>query len=305
LTTAPQNTLPLRSRAFDDAAPATVSICTITCNHAAFITQCIEAFLDQICDFKVEIIIYDDASTDGTADIVRAYAEKHPTIIKPILSDRNMFSLGVNPYYGFVFPAARGEYIAICDGDDYWTDPAKLAKQVGYLNANPDVSLVYGPIVREIDGEMENDLRHGMQHDLTSEQLRTCPGINTLTSCFRNPGLEKPLAYIRHSPMGDITVWSILADRGNGHFQPEILPSVYRVTKGGMWSQKAESERFFLHIISYACVSSYHGSNGKTAAEKAILLKILRMILLRLGTLAVVGDLVKRLWSVTVRQFSQ
>jgi hypothetical protein len=233
---------------------------------------------------------------------VRAYAEKHPTIIKPILSDQNLYSCGLNPYYAFVFPAAKGKFIAMCDGDDYWVDPMKLEKQVSYLNEKPEVSLVYGMIVREIDGEMENDTRHGVQVNLSSDQLRLCPGINTLTACFRNFNLQKPPEFIRNSPMGDITLWTLVANQGEGHFLGDILPCVYRVTNKGIWSKKDDSERFFMHLISYACVAGHHGSQRQVVAEKAMLLKILRAVALKLGPTAAISDLVKRTGSILIKR---
>lgn len=117
-----------RDKTFDDTAPVVVSICTIAYNQHAFIKECLEGFLDQECDFRVEIDIYNDASTDGTSDIINTYAARYPKIIRTIMQDENQYSKGVNPYYAYVFPAARGAYIAIFDGDDYWSDPAKLTR---------------------------------------------------------------------------------------------------------------------------------------------------------------------------------
>ena len=82
--------------------------------------------------FPIEIIIHDDASTDGTAKIVKEYADKYPDLIVPILQTENQYSQGIKPSQNFVFPRARGKYIAFCEGDDYWTDPYKLQKQVDF-----------------------------------------------------------------------------------------------------------------------------------------------------------------------------
>ena len=81
----------LRNKIFNDNLPVMVSICTIAYNHSKFITECIEGFLNQECDFRVEIIIYDDASNDGTSDIIEEYAASHPTIIRPILLNENQY----------------------------------------------------------------------------------------------------------------------------------------------------------------------------------------------------------------------
>src|SRR5690554_6640453 len=118
-----------------------VSICCATFNQASFISQAIESFLSQKTSFKFEIIIHDDASTDGTASIVKKYEQEHPNLIKAIYQKKNQYSQGIKPWPNFVFPIARGKYIALCEGDDYWTDPFKLQKQVDFLEANMDVSL--------------------------------------------------------------------------------------------------------------------------------------------------------------------
>ena len=121
-----------------------VSICSITYNHAPYIRQCLDGFLMQKTNFPVEVIINDDCSTDGTTEIIREYAEKYPDIIKPIFHEENQYQKGVRGMFQrFVFPKARGKYIALCEGDDYWTDPLKLQKQVDFLEANPEYGLVY------------------------------------------------------------------------------------------------------------------------------------------------------------------
>ena len=121
-----------------------VSICSITYNHAPFIRQCLDGFLMQQCNFPIEIIINDDCSTDGTTEIIREYAEKYPDKIFPIFQEENLYSQGVRGMFQkFVFPKARGKYIALCEGDDYWTDPLKLQKQVDFLETHPDYSMCF------------------------------------------------------------------------------------------------------------------------------------------------------------------
>jgi len=105
-----------------------VSICCITYNHEKYIRDAIEGFLMQKTLFPIEILIHGDASTDKTADIIKEYEVKYPDIIKPIYQTENQFSKGVSISATYQFPRARGKYIAICEGDDYWTDPHKLQK---------------------------------------------------------------------------------------------------------------------------------------------------------------------------------
>ena len=128
----------------DNSEIPVVSICSITYNHANYIRDTIESFLMQKTNVPIEIIIHDDASTDGTTEIIKEYSIKFPNIIIPIIQTENQYSKGVRGIAArFTFPRARGKYIALCEGDDYWTDPYKLQKQVDFLEANPDCSLCF------------------------------------------------------------------------------------------------------------------------------------------------------------------
>ena len=117
-----------------------LSIICITYNHKDFIRQALEGFVMQKTNFKFEVLIHDDASTDGTADIIREYEAKYPDIIKPIYQKENQFSKGVHILKTFIYPRVLGKYVALCEGDDYWTDPNKLQKQVDFLEAHPEYS---------------------------------------------------------------------------------------------------------------------------------------------------------------------
>jgi glycosyltransferase involved in cell wall biosynthesis len=121
--------------------PLVSIICTVY-NHEPFLRQCLDGFVMQKTNFKFEAIVHDDCSTDGSAAIIREYAEKYPDIIKPIYEEENQYSKGtldkvINPYL-------KGKYIALCEGDDYWTDPLKLQKQVDFLETHKDYSLICG-----------------------------------------------------------------------------------------------------------------------------------------------------------------
>ena len=120
-----------------------VSICCITYNHAPYIRECLDGFLMQKTDFAFEVLIHDDASTDGTTEIIKEYEAKCPDIIKPLYEEENQWVKGRRGNKEFNYPRARGKYIALCEGDDYWTDPLKLQKQVDFLEANTDYSLCF------------------------------------------------------------------------------------------------------------------------------------------------------------------
>lgn len=121
-----------------------VSICCITYNHASFIRKCLDGFLMQKTTFPVEILIHDDASTDGTEDIIREYAAKYPDRIFPLYEKENKYSQGYAEIIDFFnYERAKGKYIATCEGDDYWTDPLKLQKQVDFMETHPEYSVCF------------------------------------------------------------------------------------------------------------------------------------------------------------------
>lgn len=130
--------IPLTKHRWDEYTIPFVSIACITFNHEKFIRDAIEGFLRQETTFPVEVLIHDDVSTDRTAEILREYEQRFPNLILPIYQKENQYSQGINPYIKFLFPRARGKYIAICEGDDYWTDPQKLHKQVKIFLNHPD-----------------------------------------------------------------------------------------------------------------------------------------------------------------------
>ena len=115
-----------------------VSICTTTYRHERYIRQTLDRFLAQKTDFPFEILVHDDASTDGTAAILREYAARYPDVVKPLYETVNQYSQNIPINETFNFPRARGKYIALYEGDDYWTDEGKLQAQVDYIQAHPD-----------------------------------------------------------------------------------------------------------------------------------------------------------------------
>lgn len=114
-----------------------VSIFCITYNQVEYLADALESFLKQKTDFKFEILINDDASTDGTTELALKYREKYPDIVRVVTHSENQFSKGINNNSEYLYPIARGKYFAFCEGDDYWTDSNKLQSQYDYLKNNP------------------------------------------------------------------------------------------------------------------------------------------------------------------------
>ena len=121
-----------------------VSISCITYNHINYIEQCLDGFLEQETDYPFEILIHDDCSTDGTTEIIQKYSTKYPDIIKPMYETENQYQQG-KPAGSLIWniPRAKGKYIALCEGDDYWIDENKLQMQVDFLEKNPEYGMCY------------------------------------------------------------------------------------------------------------------------------------------------------------------
>lgn len=129
-----------KSQMSNDKSNILVSIVCITYNHEPYLRQALEGFLMQETDFPVEIILAEDCSTDGTRSICEEYAEKYPDTINYIWSGNNV---GAVENEARAIRAAKGKYIALCEGDDYWTDPLKLQKQVDFMEAHPGYSVTF------------------------------------------------------------------------------------------------------------------------------------------------------------------
>lgn len=102
-------------------------------------------------------MINDDASTDGTADIIREYEQKYPDIIKAMYQTQNQWSKKQTLSKVLTFPYVRGQYVVLCEGDDYWTDPLKLQKQVDFMESHPDFSICFHPVIMHWDDHCESD----------------------------------------------------------------------------------------------------------------------------------------------------
>lgn len=129
-----------------DVATPLVSIICHTFNHAGYIDDAIQGFLAQRTNFPFEVIVRDDASTDGTSARVAAYARRYPGLIRAVIERENRYAQGVTPTT-VTFPMARGRFIAMCEGDDYWCDASKLQRQVECLRRNPQAGMAIHPAI--------------------------------------------------------------------------------------------------------------------------------------------------------------
>ena len=134
-----------------------VTINCITYNQHDYIRQALDSFLMQKTNFRFIISVHDDASTDGTQDIVSEYANKYPDLIKATLEKENQYSKHDGSFRRIIDSLLQGKYIAFCEGDDYWTDPYKLQKQVDFLEANPDYSMCFHNAIMHYENNIVPD----------------------------------------------------------------------------------------------------------------------------------------------------
>jgi len=221
-----------------------VSVCCVTYNHAAYIRQTLDGFLQQRTDFCVEILVHDDASTDGTAAIVADYAQRYPGVIKAILQSENQYSQGVN-VMATLRGSAQGEYLAYCEGDDYWQDPDKLYQQAHYLDTHLDTVMV-GHATQRIraDGSVIPEPKptwyrsaFNLNAGMSAYQLKTLYSmVPTCCKMFRRVPLFPP-KNAQNTPYSDAIKQSLLGQHGKYHFIAGLQPAVYRVHDKGVWSK--------------------------------------------------------------------
>jgi glycosyltransferase involved in cell wall biosynthesis len=217
-----------------------VSICCVTYNHRKYIGNAIEGFLMQKTNFAIEIIIHDDASTDGTIEILLSYKERFPDLIQLRLEDENQYSRGARPYLDLVLPYAKGKYIAFCDGDDFWTDDQKIQKQVQYLEAEGEcvgVSCYTETLYEPWMCRTRSSSCVGYLHNISSILNGVQHGLRLSSLVYRRERLIRSLNGLRVTiASGDLVMlYSILKNGGFIYLMP-FIGVVYRVHDNGVWS---------------------------------------------------------------------
>lgn len=241
-----------------------VSIRCLAYNHEKFIEDALKGFLIQKTTFPFEILIHDDASTDDTAKILREYEEKYPLIIKVVYQTENQYSQGIKPIR-YLHEITRGEYIAACEGDDFWTDPNKLAIQVKYLDENPDVVISShdAMIINEREEIIvESKLNKTSKRDFSAKELQQCkPLLLTLGWVYRN--IDIPVIPERMMVKnGDTFLISILGAFGGSHYHEDIQVAAYRAHEGGVWSGIELVEKYESSMITKYHLAKYYQRTG-------------------------------------------
>ena len=250
-----------------------VSISCSAYNHASYIRQCLDGFMMQKCNFIFEVLIHDDASTDETADIIREYEAKYPNIIKPIYQTENQYQNGRGIMRRFNYPRAKGKYIALCEGDDYWTDPNKLQRQVDFLEANPEYSITSHRF-NSFDDEKKEWLPEqfyypkllkgnpdGISFDMEQGLFRHWL-VKTLTVVFRKDMLDQE-ALTKYKYSRDFHLCYHLLQNGKGYYF-NYVGGIYRLHENGVHS-KIEKEKRDLN--TYNLYSEFYTINKNSLSN--------------------------------------
>jgi glycosyltransferase involved in cell wall biosynthesis len=249
-----------------DAALA-VSVLVVTYNHARFVRQALDSAIAQRLPQPFEVLVSEDCSTDGTREIVQEYAERHPHLVRLLLSERNLHS---NEVVARGVRAARGRYVAVLDGDDYWTSDDKLAAQVAFLDVRPDVTICFHN-VQVVD-----------EHSQTTGRLWNAPGqpevsglhellrgnfIATSSVVYRRAAVsEIPAWYVGFFPVTDWPLHVLYAREGRIGYLDRTL-GAYRLHGGGLYSTLGEREKLEANADFYRRLRAF--SPGPLAAEVA------------------------------------
>ena len=227
-----------------------VSIRCLAYNQVRYIRQCLDGFVMQKTNFRFEAIVHDDASTDGTTEIIKEYAEKYPDIIKPIYEKENQYSKDFSVIDSLVRKACVGKYLAFCEGDDFWTDPLKLQKQVDILETNPDVTFVHTAFSNV---DMNGHIFHRKQYEYY-QKISRCGSVlplllkqnyvMTMSLCIRNEIMESRILINCPQKM-DYAYTLACASLGKAYYLPENT-CCYRMNPAGAMATSSSS----VHKIS-------------------------------------------------------
>jgi glycosyltransferase involved in cell wall biosynthesis len=229
-----------------------VSICCVTYNHERFIRDCLDGFIRQQTNFPFEVLIHEDASTDSTADIIREYEEKYPQLFRCVYQTENQF-LKQNVLLNILFKMAKGRYIALCEGDDYWIDPSKLQKQVDILRSDSGCILTFHNTLDITPEASTPKYSQGLKDRFYIKDFVNFFYARTVSMMFRNPEQELPSQF-QYMRVADwpIAIW--LMQFGSARYIPDVM-AAYRIHNAGIYTRLSSSKKAIQVYESFRLLS--------------------------------------------------
>ena len=260
-----------------------VSVVTITYGHQDYILETIKGVLMQDYSGEIEFIIANDNSPDETHRVVTEFLNTNS--IPPrfeIKYTKHEKNLGMMPNFIWALKQAKGKYIALCEGDDYWTDPLKLQKQVDFLEANPDYSMTFSNF--SISDEQGNVIKkYGWEPgpkiiNLKTILLNRTP--QTLTVVFKSEYIDEITKKSSNYPIrnGDVVLFSLLAKYGSVYYFDEILGN-YRQSSNGIWSERSLDYKLKMRFITFKSLLKIFSNDSNATLSILIRLRMTSLTL--------------------------
>ena len=233
-----------------------LSVCMITYNQEKYIKQAIESVLNQEINFKIEFIIANDSSTDKTDEIICEIIEQHPKgHLITYFKQRN--NLGMMPNFAFALQQCQGDFIALCEGDDYWTDSLKLQKQVDFLNKHLNIDLCFTRANIEIEGKELYPHHIPVLFEKKAfeykELLRHSNFITTASVVFRAPSKFNFLNWFYKVPFGDLALYKIVSNGKPIACLNEFM-TVYRIHPEGIYQKQTYYRKKYQHLEFFSLI---------------------------------------------------
>lgn len=235
-----------------------VSISVITFNHAPYIEKCLTSILEQETDFDFEILVHDDASTDGTQAIIESFQKRYPDKIKPVYQTVNQYSQGFRRVsYLYNYNRVKGKYLASCEGDDYWCDPQKMQMQLDALERNPTCSLSFTANHYLFPDELSHKNKIHRFATKSGERIFNIEDVIREGGNFMHTGsmffhFDKipslDVQFVKEAPIGDLPMSLYLALQGDIIYIDKVT-TVYRVFTPTSWTssqrKSLKNQKFF------------------------------------------------------------
>lgn len=230
-----------------------VSVLCLVYNHAKVLRKCLNGFVSQKVNFKFEVLIHDDASTDESPQIIKEYEQKYPDIIKPIYQKENQYQKGINISDTYQFPRAKGKYYAMCEGDDIWTDENKLQKQFDFMEKNQTVTMCVHKVCQI---NMENGNKKILpQKPRTSRMLTSNEviinggGYYPTCSMFFKGGMKRLSDFDNIKTTGDFRLLMSAVIEGKVYFMADVMAiKTYLLPSSWASRSRENPESYYTHL---------------------------------------------------------